>query len=236
MVILLRARDVLCISLLGMFTAACTSAPKPIANAAPASPPKDDGKASKGGDGGKEHAEALEQLKTAVIGFGNDKQRSFKMPLADASHWTSVKFWGVPSLAGFRYGKAHHAIAGAFVTHVADNREPGACSRSFEEWAKTYIDAFDVRLVHQPPQAVVWKGHIVEIASIDAKSAMLADQDDYRATYAAFPAWNNACIVAGMAVPGRGEVDRATDVRDRFAKEILPLLEIVAKEEPKERY
>ena len=228
-----RARAAILIALLS----GCSSAPpKPAANVAASSPPKDDGKASKGGEGGVEHAAALEQLKVGVVSFGADKQHSVRVPLPDAPHWTSVKFWGVPSLAGFRYGKAHHAIVGLFVTHVKDNKEPGACAKSFEQWAQTFIEAFDARLTFQPPGAFVWKGAIVEASSIDAKSAMLADQDEYRSGYAAYPAWDNACLIAGIAVPARGEVERATAVRDRFLKDALPKLEIAAKDEPKERY
>ena len=36
-----------------------------------------------------------------------------------------MKFWGVKSLVGFRYGKDHHAIVGGFVVHVPDENAPG---------------------------------------------------------------------------------------------------------------
>ena len=40
----------------------------------------------------------------------------------------------------------------------------------------------------------------------------------------------------GVAVPAREDEPRARDVRDRFAKEILPKLEVLSDEEPPERY
>ena len=83
---------------------------------APAPPPKDDGKPSKGGGAGTGHSAALEQLKSAELHKVFDKQNSVSIPLPDGERWTRVKFWGVPSLVGFRYGKEHHALVGMFVT------------------------------------------------------------------------------------------------------------------------
>ncbi|MGA7119021.1 MAG: hypothetical protein WBY94_02940, partial [Polyangiaceae bacterium] len=87
---------------------------------APAPPPKDDGTAAQGGGGGAEHAAALEQLKVGVLGWRIDRQNSVRLQLPDPEHWTRVKFWGLKSLVGFRYGKDHHAIVAAFVVHVDD--------------------------------------------------------------------------------------------------------------------
>src|SRR5215475_1457966 len=75
-----------------------------------APPPKDDGKPAEGGKGGGEHSAALEQLKIGPADGRSDKQNSMRVPLPDAPNWTRVRFWGVPSLVGFRYGKDHHAI------------------------------------------------------------------------------------------------------------------------------
>jgi hypothetical protein len=40
----------------------------------------------------------------------------------------------------------------------------------------------------------------------------------------------------GIAVPSRDDSERARQVRDRFAQEVLPKIEVIAAEEPKERY
>jgi hypothetical protein len=39
-----------------------------------------------------------------------------------------------------------------------------------------------------------------------------------------------------VAVPSRGDDERAKEVRDRFAKEVLPGVEVLGKVEPPERY
>jgi hypothetical protein len=210
---------------------------------AAAPPPKDDGKPAQGGAGGEDHSAALEQLKIARMDWRIDKQGTMKLLLPDAEHWTRVKFWGVPSLVGFRYGKDHHAIVAAFVTHVDDNTAPGACTKSFEAWANPWVEAFDVEVKHDAPQAVTWtppqKGVGMQIVDIDplfARTATLAAHDAYAGVYATYPAWKGACLVVGIAVPARDDEERAREVRDRFSKEVLPKLVVTSSEEPKERF
>ncbi|MEO8874065.1 MAG: hypothetical protein ABI461_00640, partial [Polyangiaceae bacterium] len=161
-------------------SASSTSVASPI-NVAAAAPPKDDGKPSEGGTGGGEHSAALEQLKIAPVSLRNDKQNALRIPLPDAARWTRVKFWGVPSTVGFRYGKDHHAIVAGFITHVDDNTVQGACMKSFEAWATPWIEMFDADITHEAPTAFSWKGAIVDVDSLTVKSATLASRETYAA-------------------------------------------------------
>ena len=79
-----------------------------------------------------------------------------------------------------------------------------------------------------------WNGKIVDIDSLVARTATLGMRDEYAAAYATYPAWPGACLVMGIAVPARDELERAKAVRDRFAAEILPHVRVIAGEEPKE--
>jgi hypothetical protein len=220
----------------GLFGCSSAAPPRIAVYVAPAPPPKDDGNAAKGGEGGDRHAAALEQLKTAPLGWRVDKQRSLRIDLPDAAHWTRVKFWGVPSLVGFRYGKDHHAIVAAFITHVDDNAVRGACPASFEKLAQPVLDSFEVELERLPPKAENWRSGVVDILSVDAKTATIIDHDSYAAAFAAYPAWPGACLIVGVAVPARDDLERARAVRDRFAESVLPTVDVRAKEEPTERY
>ena len=218
-------------------TVGCTGAASaPNIPVAAAPPPKDDGKAAQGGAGGTSHSAALEQLKIGPLEYRDDKQRSVRVLLPDAGNWMRVKFWGVPSLVGFRYGKAHHAIVAAFITHVDDNLAVGACQKSFEDMALPYMGSFEVEVEYEEPHAVVWNGKIADIASVFARTATLAARDSYAAAFAAFPAWKGACLIVGVAVPAGESEQRARDVRDRFVKDVLPRIDVTAAEEPKERY
>ncbi len=207
---------------------------RPLQPVMPAPPPKDDGEPSQGGNGGTQHAAALEQLHVAKLGWRSDRQNSVKIELPDAEHWTRVKFWGVKSLVGFRYGKEHHAIVGGFILHV-DDSDQGACAKQFEQWAQPYIDSFEVQLEHDAPVAVPWNGKILDIDPLVASTATLGSKEQYVAGYATYPAWPGACLVLGVAVPSRDELERAKAVRDRFVAEILPTVK-VSKDEPKEMY
>ncbi len=203
-----------------------------------ASPPKDDGRASEGGGGGDEHAAALEELKISELSGRIDKQGSVRIPLPDASHWMRVKFWGVPTLLGFRYGQGHHAVVGGAITHVPDNKVPGACAQSFEKWALPLIDAYDIDIQRSPPTASPWQdGKIAEIESLDAKAATVVERGMHMIAYAVYPAWAGACLVIGVAVPARdGERERAAAVRDRFVREVFPKVEIIRATEPPDRF
>ena len=203
---------------------------------APAPPPRDDGKPAEGGEGGQQHAAALEELKLAPLEWRDDRLSSLRLQLPDSAHWTRVKFWGLKSLVGFRYGKDHHALLGGFIVHVADEEAPGACGKAFEAWAQPWVDSFEVTITHDPPTAVPWNGKIVDIDSLVAATATLGMREQYAVAYATYPAWKGACLVMGIAIPARDELARAKAVRDRFVAEVLPTLVTTVKEEPKERY
>jgi hypothetical protein len=223
---------------LGLGLVACSAAsttPAHLQPVAPAPPPKDDGQPSQGGNGGAQHAAALEQLRSAALGWRSDRQNSVRIQLPDAEHWTRVRFWGVKSLVGFRYGKEHHAIVAGFIMHV-DDEDQGACGKAFEQWAQPYVDSFEVQVEHDPPKAVPWNGKIVDLDSVVASTATLGMRDQYAVSYATYPAWPGACLVMGVAVPARDELERAKAVRDRFTQDILPNVKVTAKQEPKDSY
>jgi hypothetical protein len=203
---------------------------------AAAPPPKDDGRTAEGVGGGLTHSAALEELKIAPMAPVVDAQRSIRFPLPDGRRWARVKFFGVESLVGFRYGKEHHAVVAATITHVPADAPQGACTKSFEEWAMPWVQAFEVELERDPPRAIPWHARIVDIDLLYARAATLAAREGYAVAYGAYPAWPGACLILGIAVPAREDEQRARQVRDRFAQEVLPRVQVIAKEEPKERY
>lgn len=217
--------------------AACSQAPTPVSKpvlAAP--PPRDDGKPAKGGNGGDQHAAAVEQLKIGPIVPRIDQQASLRIPLPDGANWTRVRFWSVPSLVGFRYGKDHHAIVAAFVTKVEEPNWREGCSKSFETWANPWVEAFEVDLENDPVFPFTWQNESLEVRPVFARTATLAEREAYAAAYAIYPAWNGSCLIIGMAIPSRGDDARARDARDRFVREVFPRVEVLAKEEPKKRF
>jgi hypothetical protein len=185
-----------------------------------------------------------------------DKQNSVVIPLPDAPNWTRVRFLTVPGLVGFRYGKSHHAMVAGFVTHVDDNAAENACTKSFEGWAMPWVERFDVELHHDAPGAFSWaipqapkragapagpspsprSLAIVEVDALTAKTATILSHETYVAAWSAYPAWEKACLIVGVAVPVRDDEARAREVRDRFVAEVLPKVVVLTHVEPKERY
>ena len=200
-----------------------------------APPPKDDGKASDLQQGGPAHSAALEELKVAPLVGVIDRQRTIRLLVPDARHWTRVKFMGVPSLFGLRYGKDHHAVIGATVQQVDPDAPLASCSVAFEAWELPLLDAFDVDVERDPAETFPWRRDHGELHRSYAKTASLVVRDGYAVAYATYPAWTGACLVAGIAVPARDDETRARAVRDRFAKEVLPRVQVLAREQPKGR-
>jgi hypothetical protein len=233
----------------------CGAREKPAPNVpvAAASPPKDDGGAARGGAGGDDHSAALEQLKMSPLGRKTDREQTLRVSLPDAEHWTRVRFLTVKSLVAFRYGKEHHAIFAGFVSHVRDNTEQGACTKSMEQWATPYIEAFEVELAHGSPAAFAWSPladvrvpaskprgpkaiEIVEVDVLRANVATVLLRENYEAAWAAYPAWGrSACLALGIAVPIRNDPERARIVRDRFVQEVFPNVELSGSTEPTDR-
>lgn len=233
----MQSRRIACGALAaGLTQVACAfSGPAHPLSVAPAWP-KDEGRTAGSADGGAEHAAALEELKVSPLGWRTDPQASVRVLLPDAAHWLRVKFWGLSSLVGFRYGQEHHAIVAGVVTHVDDEASPGACDEAFERSTRPWVDSFEVVLDHDPPRAFVWKGKIVDVDSLVATTGTLGMREQYAVGYAAFPAWKGACLVLGIAVPSRDELARSKAVRDRFVAEVLPKIEVIRRSEPQARY
>ncbi|MDB5214385.1 MAG: hypothetical protein JWO86_2312 [Myxococcaceae bacterium] len=86
------------------------------------------------------------------------------------------------------------------------------------------------------PPAVPKKIAIVDVDPLYAKTATILSRESYAAAWAAYPAWDKACLIVGVAVPARDDEARAREVRDRFVKEVLPHVVVTTPVEPKERY
>ena len=139
-------------------------------------------------------------------------------------------------MVGYRYGRDHHAVLGAFLTQTDDEQRPGACSKSLEAWASPFVRAFEVDVKYEEPSAFPWHGRIADVDRAMAHTATLTQKDGYAVAYGTYPAWKGTCLVVGIAVPLRGDEGRARAVRDRFAAEVLPKVERLADAPPKELF
>jgi hypothetical protein len=184
-----------------------------------------------GGDADNPHHSALERLLATPWGWRGDKQGTLKIPLPDWENWRPVRYWGVPTFAGYRYGDDHHAVLAAWIRPFDEGQEqsPDGCLTSFEAWGTPTAKAFDVELgpvevVHLP-----WRTTEVVIKSVDASIKSVFWNKSYAAAYAGYVSWPGTCTVVGIAVPMRDDADLARAVRDRYLHEAFTQLEIGAK-------
>jgi hypothetical protein len=217
----------LVVSLLPLLVA-CGAKPPPrpagekSANSAAASPGPDDA----------EHAEAVARLATAPWTTRLDKRRTISFPLPDGDRWTHVKFWGVTTLAGWRYGDDHHAVSAAFTFESTKSKATvDSCARRFLAWGARYAKAFDLEISKPRVDAAAWlgsasgdagQGNEVRIYVLDAERRSVFGARVYRSAFAVYPAWSDACLVVGVSVPEDEAGENAAVVRDKIVRDAFP--------------
>ena len=176
------------------------------------------------------HADAIGRLLDAPWAARVDKRRVVSLPLPDGPAWTHVKFWGVTTLAGYRYGDDHHAVAAVFT--FAPSKTPATadgCAARFESWGRDHAKNFDILVGDSRVDTFAWgNGEHAKVYVLDAERRSLFGNKKYAAAYAVYPAWTDACLVVGVAAPEDEAGDAARMLRDRLVRDALPGL--VAKE------
>jgi hypothetical protein len=194
-----------------------------------------------GGDADDPHAAALERLLQEPWGWRNDKQDALHVPLPDWKNWRRIRYFGVPTFVGFRYGDDHHAVIAIWVREVEEGTTPDQCMDAFEKWAAPTAHDFSVEVSPGSVTRSPWSpdgrraeggsagnstdgqkregaGEVV-IKSVDAEINTLLSKKSYSAAYATYLMWPKTCTIFGVAVPVRDSVELAQKVRDRYVQE-----------------
>jgi hypothetical protein len=174
-----------------------------------------------GGDADDPHVAALSRLLSERWGWRNDKQDALHVPMPDWQNWRRIRYYGVPTFVGFRYGDDHHAVLAIWVRPVEEGAEatPDACLESFEKWASPTAHDFDVELAPGSISRVPWQHGEAVIKSVEAEIRTLFSHKQYAAAYGAYRMWPGTCTIFGVAVPVRGAEELARAVRDRYVRE-----------------
>lgn len=176
-----------------------------------------------GGDANDPNESALKRLLAEGWGWRNDKQDALHVPMPDWQNWRRIRFFGVPSFVGFRYGDDHHAVIAIWVRDADEGTTPDACLDAFERWAEPTARDFNVSVETLATTRARWPadpaqtdaGSVV-IKSVDAEVSALFSKKTYAAAYAAYNVWPKTCTIFGIAVPMRGNDALARQVRDRY--------------------
>jgi hypothetical protein len=167
---------------------------------------------------------ALTRLLHEQWGWRNDKQDALHVPMPDWQNWRRIRYWGVPTFVGFRYGDDHHAVLALWVRPIDEGAEPSpdACLASFETWASPTAHDFDVELGEAVVSRMSWAHGEVVVKSVEAEINTILSKKKYSAAYGAYRMWPGTCTIFGVAVPVRGADEIARAVRDRYVKEGFP--------------
>ena len=181
-----------------------------------------------GGDADDPHSAALDRLLHEGWGWRNDKQDALHVPLPDWKNWRRIRYFGVPTFVGFRYGDDHHAVIAVWVRDADEGTTPDHCLESFEKWGEPTAHSFSVKVGDPIVSRQPWNptpgaqpdGSLeVVVKSVDAEVSTLFSKTKYAAAYAGYVMWPKTCTIFGMAVPVRDSDELARAVRDRYVKD-----------------
>jgi hypothetical protein len=186
-----------------------------------------------GGDADDPHQAALERLIKEPWGWRNDKEDALHVPLPDWKNWRRIRYYGVPTFVGFRYGDDHHAVIAIWVRPADDGATADQCLDSFEKWAAPTAHSFSVKLGPSKLTRSPWNPHPVvprdalgstnagEVVakSFDAQIDTLLATSSYASAYAGYVIWPKTCTIFGVAIPMRGNVELAHQLRDRYVED-----------------
>lgn len=187
-----------------------------------------------GGDASDPHEAALLRQTTEPWGFQEDKDGQLRIPLVDWKNYERVRYWAIDHFVGFKYGSDFHALNSVFVLDVPEGTpiDSESCLKRAEKWGHPQIESFQIKLGEQRMSQARWHDTTIYVLSTDGYLDFGLERRHFSAAYAAYPAYSDACLVFGFAVPWREHEDTAKQVRDRWVKEGVPRLEPLTKTRP----
>lgn len=181
-----------------------------------------------------DHPDALGRLLDAPWGGRSDKRRTMTFALPDAANWTHVRYYGITTLAGYRYGPDHHVALAAFAFEPKSKPATLAgCVEKFQSWGDKRAKDFDILVGDARVESIAWppaapKPGGAKVFVLDAERRSLFGNKKYAAAYAIYQAWDDACLGVGFAVPEKDAEGEARAVRDKLVRDTLPTITVRA--------
>lgn len=187
-----------------------------------------------GGDASDPEEAALLRQLEEPWGSGRDKDNQLVVPMPDPHHYKRVRYSILDHFVGFRYGEDYDVMNIVFVQDVpaGEPTDAHSCMRRIEKWAHPQMKAFDVKIGEMAQTQQKWRGHDIAVKTLDGYVDFGLKRRRFSAAYAAYPAYPDACIVFGVAVPWGEHEDLARRVRDRWVVEGVPRLRPLTKTGP----
>lgn len=178
------------------------------------------------------HGDALGRLLDAPWAARVDRRRTVSLPLPDGAAWTHVKYFGVTTLAGYRYGDEHHVALAVFTfAPPKGGATVDGCAKRLWDWGDDRAKLYDVEISDPRVEEFEWPAGSktkAKIFVVDGRRRSLLGTKKYAAAYAIYPAWPEACLAVGFAVPEAGATIEARALRERLVRDALPGLAVKA--------
>ncbi len=187
-----------------------------------------------GGDAHDPHEAALLRQLHERWGYQEDRDGQLRVPLVDWRNYDRVRYWAFDHFVGFKYGDDYHVMNAVFIQDVPKDvpMDSQTCLERAEKWGYPQLKSFEVKLGEQHVTATRWRGQPIYVESVDGYVDFGLARRRFSAAYAAYPAYPDACLVFGMAVPWRKHEELAKEVRDRWVKEGVPLIQPLTRTKP----
>jgi hypothetical protein len=191
-------------------------------------------KAHPGGDAEDEHEAALKRQLTEPWRFGEDKDHQLRIPLVDAPNYKRVRYSLVDHFVGFKYGQDFHTANVVFMMDVPKGEpiDAKACLLRAENWGFPLLKSFAVTMGEMHVKEGTWHDKNIYVKTVDGYFDMGLQRRKFSAAYAAYPAYPDACMVFGFAVPWRDHDQLAKQVRDRWVAEGVSQIEPLTETRP----
>jgi hypothetical protein len=188
-----------------------------------------------GGDAHDPQRAALQRLIEEPWGWRNDKKDVVHFPLSDWPNWRRVRYWGVPSFVGFRYGDEHRAVTALWIRKLEPSTQqtPQACLEQFEAWAQPLVDFYRTDVAKHEIRRVPWlHDREMIVQPMDVEVNGLFSDDTWYGVVGAGLGWPGVCVVFGYAFHAEDCGDVAKQTRDRFTREAFSRLTLVNPAQP----
>jgi hypothetical protein len=213
--------------------AGCSGAPRQPPGVPPT--PRSITREEPGGDAFDPHRAALDRLVKQPWGWRSDKRDALHFPLTDWKNWRRVRFFGVPTFVGFRYGDRHRAVAAMRVTPVRDGDPPtpAMCMQRAFEWGEPIADGSSTKLGAYVDRLTTWRSRDdMLIRTMQADIKTLLARKRYYAVVGSMLPWPGVCATYGYAFEADDADDMALRARDRYAAEAFQQLARIAETPP----
>lgn len=180
-----------------------------------------------GGDAPDPGAAALVRLLEEPLSAMRDKDNQVVLNYPDGRNWKRVRFRLFEHLVGFRYSDRFDATVLVFALDTRAGRAPDsrACIRQAETMARPRLRALSATVGAITETELVWRDKRVIVHSVDGAFPWGFKRIEFSAAWAAYPAYDKACLIHGMGVKHDNRADLARLVRDRWIREVAGQVE-----------